>query len=288
VITPQKARLPLLLLCLLTVAQGLTAESGLTTFAVSIPAGSFVLGTDAPRQSPPTPTTVDGFDITPTEITVAQYRAFSNATQRALTNGCFDWLDGRFTDDKTGNWTDNTSAPSESHPVVCVSFDDATAYARWLSEQTGESWRLATEAEWEYAAKAGNPQSQPLENSPETACDYANINDLTAKEADGPALPPVPCYDGAVKTGRVGSYQANRFGLHDTLGNVSEWTASCWRDRHDAENTQCGRRVVRGGAWKDDLLQASTTSRVGLPTSFRSRYFGFRLVRIPDKPHGNN
>lgn len=263
------------LACLVALAGPSLAEPPTLT----LPAGTFILGTDAPRQGPPTEQQMPPFAMTATEITVGDYRAFVEATGYYPPTGCFDWRDGSFSDDPSGRWDDPVSAPSDAHPVVCVRWADAVAYADWLSDQTGAAWRLPTEAEWEYAAKGGNPAPQPLAS--ETACAAANLHDAASAAAGGPGLAPMPCNDGYAKTAPVGGREANGFGLHDTLGNVSEWTASCWRDAHDDDEKDCSRHVIRGGAWKDDLIQATTTSRVGLFEDFRSRYFGFRLVREP-------
>ena len=247
---------------------------------VQVPAGSVTLGAGEPGQASSKQVEVPAFAITATEITVGDYRDFVNATGHQTPSGCFDWLADGFADDPDALWDDPISAPGANHPVVCVRWTDASAYARWLSAKTGDVWRLPSETEWEYAAKAGRELSQPL--TPETACKAANLHDLVGAEK-GPKLSPLPCSDGYAKTAPVGTRVANGFGLYDTLGNVSEWTASCWLTASDGADpeSQCSRRVVRGGAWKDDLIQASTTSRVGLFEEFRSRYFGFRLVRGP-------
>jgi formylglycine-generating enzyme len=244
---------------------------------VKVSPGTFVLGTDAPRQGPPTRMDMPAFEITANEITVGDYRAFVAATGYRPPAGCFDWQDGGFADAPDGRWDDARHAPSEAHPVVCVRWADALAYADWLSASSGARWRMPTEVEWEYAAKGGNPASQPL--TPAGACTFANLHDATSAQAGGPGLDPLPCDDGSAKTASVGGRSANGFGLHDSLGNVTEWTSSCWRDAHDSPDADCSRHVARGGAWKDDLAQASTPSRVGLAEDFRSGYFGFRLVR---------
>ncbi len=255
----------------------LAASSVVEPLTVTIPAGAFVLGTDLPGQGPPTKKQMPSIAITATEITVAHFRAFVKSTGHSPAVGCFDWRDGTFGDDPGGRWDDPVSAPSDAHPVVCVRWADAVAYANWLSKASDASWRLPTETEWEYAAKGGNPAPSPL--TPETACAAANLHDAASAAAGGPRLAPLPCNDGYPKTAPVGGRKANGFGLFDTLGNVSEWTASCWRDAYGTSEEDCSRHVVRGGAWKDDLIQATTTNRVGLFEDFRSRYFGFRLVR---------
>jgi len=255
----------------------LAMQAAADPLLVKVPPGTFVLGADAPRQGPPTRMDMPAFAITATEITVGDYRAFVAATDYQPPAGCFDWQYGAFADIPDGRWDDARHASSDALPVVCIRWADAVAYADWLSAADGARWRLPTEAEWEYAAKGANSASQPL--TPDGACTFANLHDAASVQAGGPGLDPLPCDDGYAKTAPVGGRRANGFGLHDSLGNVTEWTSSCWRDAHDSPDADCSRHVARGGAWKDDLTQTSTTSRVGLSEDFRSGYFGFRLVR---------
>jgi len=115
--------------------------------------------------------------------------------------------------------------------VINVSWDDATDYSQWLSKQTGHEYRLPTEAEWEYAARAGTETAQYWGNNPDDACRYANVYDNTSKK-NGLAWPNHNCTDGYAKTAPIGSFEPNGFGLFDMLGNVSEQTCSEYEDRY--------------------------------------------------------
>ena len=107
--------------------------------------------------------------------------------------------------------------------MVCVSFEDAQAYIRWLNRKTGQHYRLPTEAEWEYAARAGTTTRRYWGDKPDDACQYANVADQSAKKVF-PGWAVHHCDDGYVYTAPVGSFQRNRFGLHDMLGNVWDRT----------------------------------------------------------------
>ena len=164
-------------------------------------------------------------------------------------------------------------------PVVSVSFDDAIRYTTWLSEKTGRAYRLPSEAEWEYAARAGAS----------TAFSFGD--DLSAENAN---------YDGryayAGKKGRwlgrpkpAASYPANAYGLHDMHGNVWEWTADCWRKSlvglpadGRPRSGDCGTRVLKGGAFNTGGWRLRSAHRIGKPAKTREMEIGFRVVRALD------
>ena len=149
-------------------------------------------------------------------------------------------------------------------PVINVSWQDAQDYAAWLSEKTGKRFRLPTEAEWEYAARAGTLTPRPWEGGLEAACGYANVLDSKHVSDLKAAGYPItwdnfPCEDAYVTTAPVGSFKPNAFGLHDMLGNVWEWVQDCAQLYKDTprdgtafeagNETNCGLRVFRGGSW---------------------------------------
>ena len=250
---------------------------------VPIPGGTAQIGNDdRPREAPAHTVSVAGFWLGRTEVTVGQFRAFVEDTGHVTSDGCFGWTGSGF-GEVGGNWRDPGFAQGDDHPVVCVTWSDATAYADWLSGRTGQPYRLPSEAELEYALRTGIADG---DRRPETICDIANVHDLTSAEVLGMTLPPQPCVDGAAQTAPVGGRAPAGSGAVDLLGNVAEWTADVWFDDHTAApadgRPRTGddpRRVVRGGAWKDDLAVARPGSRVGLPDGFRSQYFGFRIAR---------
>jgi formylglycine-generating enzyme required for sulfatase activity len=203
------------------------------------------------------------------EVTFAKYDKFAQATGREKPNDK-GW--GR------GN-----------RPVINVSWNDATAYAEWLSEQTGQTYRLPTEAEWEYAARAGTGTARYWGNDPNEACDYANVGDKTAKEKlDWPWLEH-NCTDGYVYTAPVGRFKANAFDLFDMLGNVWEWTCSEYEGSYKGKEKHClsknraqneGPFVLRGGSWDDGAGRARSAYRGRWSRTDRGGNRGFRLARL--------
>ena len=173
-------------------------------------------------------------------------------------------------------------------PVINVSYEDAGYYILWLSEKTNQKYRLPTEAEWEYAARAGSDKPRFWGNSNETACQYANV--FTAKtmakykDADRTSF---RCDDGYVETAPVGKFKPNQFGLHDMLGNVWEWVQDCWNASYAGApadgslwNTgECTKRVVRGGGWYYGPSNVRAARRVQTAPTRRSHDLGFRVAR---------
>ncbi len=198
------------------------------------------------------------------EVTVAEYMQFINATKG-------EYKPGRVSFD--------------NHPAVNISLDDALAYLAWLSKQSAYYYRLPTEAEWEFIARAGIETSFPDGNSPDTLCQFANIADqATKKRFNGWDV--ADCDDGFQITAPVGQFKPNAFGLYDTLGNVSEWVADCWFYNYDnahqdgsartAGDEKCS-RVVRGGSWDSHPSAARLSYR---ESSYRGNDDrGLRVVR---------
>lgn len=209
------------------------------------------------------------------EVTVAQFRRFVEATgyiTDAEKGGtCFTYNKARqwrWQPDTT--WRDPGFDQDDSHPVVCVSWRDAVAYADWLSNVTGARYRLPTEAEWEYMARAGT----------ETPWFWGGSQDC--KRAN--------CCTGTLwldkQTRQVGSYSANPFGLHDTAGNVWEWTGSAYSERLSGLETRLAEpgadsqpRSVRGGSWYRFEPFTRSSSRGGNWPQERFSDVGFRVVR---------
>jgi len=163
--------------------------------------------------------------------------------------------------------------------VVNVSWDDAQSYAAWLIAQTGATYRLPTEAEWEYAARAGTttPFSFGATVSPQQA-----VYDHTHAYAGGPTRGSKP--SGAAN---VGSAAANAFGLYDMHGNVWEWTEDCWSTSHAGADSEgaartsgdCSRRVARGGAFNAWPWRLRSAHRLGYARGERDYDNGFRVAR---------
>ena len=193
-----------------------------------------------------------------------------------------EWNDGY----RAGySWWNPNFKQSDAHPVVCVSWNDAMAYARWLSRQTGRTYRLPTEAEWEYAARAGTTTGRYWGDDPNQACRYANVADQTARKIF-PNLTVHACDDGHANTAPVGSFQPNAWMLHDMLGNVWEWTCSAYNENYGGAEQECVRedtpdpRVVRGGAWDESPAWVRSALRYGDSPTLRYSNEGFRLARF--------
>jgi len=266
-----------------------------------IPAGRFMMGA-APgeeereelsdqflnRSQPQHAVDVKSFSAGKFEVTRGQYQVFAETTGRS-SDGCFVWTGAEFEKDRTKNWRNPGYAQDHSHPVVCVSWDDAGAYVKWLSQRTGRDYRLLTEAEWEYSARAGTTTPRFWGDAGDMSCGYANGADLaTAAQVPGANNWIVAnCNDRYAYTAPVGSYRANAFGLYDMLGNVWEWTQDCWNGNYSGAPADgsawaagdCSLRAVRGGSWEDAPLGLRAAYRVGSPTVIRVYIRGFRVAR---------
>ncbi len=263
---------------------------------VVIPAGTFTMGSpldepDRGHDEGPTRQVSFGaaFAIGRTEVTRGEFAAFVAATGHALSNDCLIWDGSRLAEVAGKSWQDPGYPQTDEHPMVCVSWRDASAYARWLGEQTGYAYRLPSEAEWEYAARGGTQAAYAF---PATAmaCDYGNISDQRAAQAV-PQWNNLDCDDGVgFGTAPVASYQANGYGLYDTVGNVWEWVADCYADNYtDAPRDgsargdagRCGVALDRGGGFSNIFpghLRAANRSRAPSP-DVAVYSLGFRVAR---------
>ena len=169
------------------------------------------------------------------------------------------------------------------HPVTSVTWSEAEAYAAWLSGETGYRYRLPSEAEWEYVARAGSRTRYPFGDDPRELCRHANIADQTLA-ARYRKYSTAACDDGVLGVGPVGRLKANAFGAHDMLGNAEEWVADCWRRNYSgADGTprpydgNCSAYAVRGGAWDSAPEEATVSFRSFSTGAGPAR--GFRIVR---------
>ena len=172
--------------------------------------------------------------------------------------------------------------------MINVSWNDAKAYVGWLSRQTDRAYRLASESEWEYAARAETRAPRYWGDDAGDACGYANVHDRKSKSVNGFSWTHHECDDGYAKTAPVGSFRANAFGLHDMLGNVWEWVEDCWNESYaeapgdggEAWTTgDCRRRVLRGGAWYDRPRNVRAADRFWNGSGNRGNVVGFRVAR---------
>ena len=224
------------------------------------------------------------------EVTVAQYRAFVAATNQTADGGCRAYgKDGSAFETVIGmTWRSPGFSQTDRDPVVCVNWLDAQRYAEWLSFTTGESYRLPTEAEWEYAARAGTTTARYWGDGIDTACAYANVGDLDMADQLGWRNREFTCRDGFVFTSPVGSFRPNGFGLYDMLGNVWEMIEDCWHWNHAGRPTDASawnskscteQRMNKGGSWSHyPWGTRSAVRNKSLPTT-RFNTTGMRVVR---------
>jgi formylglycine-generating enzyme required for sulfatase activity len=163
-------------------------------------------------------------------------------------------------------------------PVIDMSWENAKTYVNWLSRKTGKTYRLLSEAEWEYAARAG------------TTTAYSTGKTISPRQAnyDGSGDGSGPSQANRQKTMPVGSFPANAFGLHDMHGNVSQWVEDCWHDDYTAMapadgsawlDGDCSGRVLRGGSWGDSEVELRSAARTGEYKSNSSYNDGLRVAR---------
>ena len=173
-----------------------------------------------------------------------------------------------------------------NRPVMMVSWNDAEQYVHWISEKTGQSYRLPSESEWEYFARAGEESDWPG-GDPSKVCNYANI----AGTETGFRWQHAQCGDKlTLGTAPVGSFRANSFGLYDTTGNVSEWTADCMNlsyldapvDGSAWGRGICSSHMTRGGSWITGTKEIRLPARFNLKNGDRNDFTGFRVVRKVD------
>lgn len=173
---------------------------------------------------------------------------------------------------------------TNNHPVVCVNWKDAKAYLKWLSRETGQIYRLPSEAEWEYAARAGSTDTFFFGNSVSDLCKYGNGVDVSSDFK----WKNKKCKDGyGSGTAPVGSFLPNNFGLYDTIGNVWEWLQDCWNDSYfnapedgsSWDTGDCSNRGTRGGSWLNDPRFLRSAHRNRLFRLYRKYNTGFRVVR---------
>ncbi|RTE86795.1 PEGA domain-containing protein [Lysobacter sp. N42] len=194
-------------------------------------------------------------------VTVEQFRDFVAATEYVteaeMARGCAAINgEGRSEWSADRNWRNPGFEQNGNAPVVCVSYNDALEYVAWLSSTTGNEYRLPTEAQWEYSAKASTDTNYWWGNS--IGVGRANCRTCGGQFAN-------------VKPSPVGSFPANSWGIYDTVGNVWEWTA----------DERSGAPVLKGGAFNFAASLARAAARLEMPADFRGNYVGMRVIRTP-------
>jgi formylglycine-generating enzyme required for sulfatase activity len=273
---------------------------------VYVPSGTFIMGspeTEAGREKEETQHEVEltkGFYLGAHEVTIGQFKEFVKATRHqtdAEKDGKGSWgpdETGKFVMDAKFTWKNPGFEQTDDHPVVNVSWNDAKAFCKWLSEKEMKTYRLPTEAEWEYACRAGTKTAFVHGADPEGLSAVGNVADATARANFPGWTLGIKAKDGHPFTAPVGQFQKNAFGFHDMHGNVWEWCED-WYDPKgyttdklkDPTGSLTGSaRVQRGGGWSSASCRARSASRVGRgPSAYRGTYLGFRIVLQP--AHGD-
>lgn len=255
-------------------AQQVSSRNSLSIPMVSLPAGSFSMGSCLVRserdvflgracenpdydarmnETPQRVVRVPAFQISKTEVTLRHFKQFIIATGRE------SLVDSEFM---------RNNNQGDSAPVVRVSWNDAQEFVRWLNQVDGAGWRLPTEAEWEYACRAGTGGRFCASLATEASSSWIADNSNGRQHPVGLLLP-------------------NGWGLHDMSGNAWEWVQDCWADSYAAapsdgsavEAASCAARVLRGGAWNSPVWETRAATRNSNSADYRGNQYGFRLAR---------
>lgn len=233
---------------------------------VVLPEGKFQMGdvTDVGEsdEGPVHTVQIHSFAIGRYEVTFEQYDVY--ARDKGLTPPDDRWGRGR-------------------RPVIDVTWQDATAFTQWLSEVTGLKFRLPSESEWEYAARAGTSATYLFGEDEAGLCEYGNVADSNTKIGWRTKA----CGDDYETTAPVGSFKANGFDLYDMQGNVWEWVQDCWyrnhkrapEDNEAREKSRCSERVQRGGSWFYGADESRASYRTSGKEEEKSVTTGFRVAR---------
>jgi formylglycine-generating enzyme required for sulfatase activity len=267
---------------------------------VTIPAGTFVMGSPEsdrdsdPMERPVVKVTIRSFALGRFPVTRGEYAAFVRDTRRSVDKGCSWTARAKDQPDASSSWEDTGFPQSRRSPAVCVTWSDVNAYIQWLRKKTGKPYRLPSEAEWEYAARAGSVTAFPWGNK--ASHDFANYG----SEDWGPLA---SGRDRWLYTSPVGSFPPNRFGLFDMHGNVLEYVADCFSSDYTRlprdgspflvsekmssnpikelnGRDSCSMHMLRGGDWGDpgSMIRSAARNFGPPPPSERSGGVGFRVA----------
>ena len=224
-------------------------------------------------------------------VTRGQFRQFVKDTdcktdaEKGEEPGAFGWNPEKkeFEFNKEYSWRNAGFEQTDDHPVVNVTWNDAVEFCRWLSKKEGKTYRLPTEAEWEYACRAGTTTRYYSGDDPETLAKVANVADATAKAKFPYWTWTIKASDGYVFTAPVGQFKPNAFGLYDMHGNAWQWCSDRYGEDYygkspadDPPGPDAGNgRVLRGGSWFNGPDYCRSASRFG------DGHTGFRVARTP-------
>jgi formylglycine-generating enzyme required for sulfatase activity len=281
---------------------------------VAIAGGAFEMGSDpaeprrfglpeywATREVPRHTVRVAPFLLARHEVTRREFAAFVAATGYAPEAGCWHFVGAEWLLDKARTWRDPGFEQADDHPVTCVNWHDAVAYADWLGATTGRRYRLPSEAEWEFAARAGTRTAFWFGDDAAAVCRHVNLGDRSTRERFGWDKTKIkyevmsdwkgePCDDGYATTAPVAAFPANPFGLYGMGGNANEWVADCWHDDYTAAPAEgaartlsgdCGVRAMRGQGWTAIASSVRSAFRLKMNATDRRFTFGIRVARDP-------
>lgn len=245
------------------------------------------------RESPEHEVTIHRpFAVSEAHVTRGQFAAFVAATGHKTDGGCLIWEKTEFQPKADRSWRNPGFDQDDTHPVVCVNWADAVAYANWLSKETSSSYRLLTEAEAEYIIRGTSTTArQPryfFGNETKDLCQYANAADhVSAAKYNWDINAVAPCNDGYAATAPGGQYPANAFGIRDAHGNAGMLTQDCFtenyaaapRDGSAVTHGNCEFRMIRGGSWNFSPEYVRSAYRDWLKVGLRIEKVGFRVVR---------
>ena len=282
-------------------SSAIQAKDYIAPAMINIPEGSFVMGTNSGDSAakPSHIVAIEKFQLAKYPVTVAEFRKFVEDTNFEIEATCKDKLDKNWlsspTTIGTARWDNNRYLKSEYQPVTCINYREASAYVSWLSEKTGEQYRLPTEPEFEYAARANTTSRYFWGDDPyETqACLYGNFADEAgeyfASTEHGASyvgfLEYANCNDGEPYIAITGLYRPNPFGLYDMAGNVSEILGQCYYSGHQARSndemdiSQCESVSQRGSNWHYPAEPHYTRSSYAKEKWSASALIGFRVAR---------
>ncbi|HEY0893198.1 MAG TPA: formylglycine-generating enzyme family protein [Cellvibrio sp.] len=282
------------------------ADLAIEPVMVDIPAGQLTIhptppkndkltsGASSSQAGTPRNVKIKPFRMGKYEVTTKEFGQFIAATNYPAATTCRQMNSKEWFSDYPGGWKGNKHSSSEFEPVTCIGWDAMQAYIDWLNKETGKHYRLPSEIEWEYAARAGTTTNYYWGDEPAQACTYANVADQAAEAAikrdyDGleskDHVGVVPCDDKTGYASVVGIYQPNAFGLHDMIGNINEFTGDCFNEDYPGNATDgslrlsgdCSKRIIRGGSWH--WAPFPTINRGGWKTDFVGALEGFRIAQ---------
>ena len=256
---------------------------------VRIPNGTFRMGSPASElgrdedEGPIENVAVAAFALGRNEVTFKQWREFERQSGYRTASGCLRWTGDGYELTAHLGWRYPGFEQSDEHPVVCISWRDAQAYVQWLSAKVGQIYRLPTEAEWEYSARAGGRQAYPWYSSGPNICAHGNAADASLRQKNTEWLTE-NCSDDYPFTAPVGSFPPNNWGLYDMNGNVMEWVENCWSQQLQSQKSEqvplnCRSRVMRGGGWDLPNKFMRSAFRGKSNESNRGTALGLRVAR---------